>query len=484
MMRRVYISAAHKSSGKTTVSIGLCAALKDRGLRVQPFKKGPDFIDPLWLTQAAGRPCHNLDFHTMSAAEIGDCFATASQGADIAVIEGNKGLFDGVALDGSNSNAALARYLQAPVVLVINAQGINRGIAPLVIGYRHFDPDLPIAGIILNRVGGARHEAKLRAVLKAFTDVPVLGALWDSASAAISERHLGLIPSGEHDGAAAAVDRLMQIIRDHVDVGAIAGLGMGELSRTTASPARKHKPDLRIGIPRDAAFSFYYPGDLEALSAGGAELVFFDALKDRRLPEVDGLFIGGGFPETQAGALAANTEMRGAIRAAIEDGLPVYAECGGLMYLCRTLAWRGETHPMVGVLAADAAMEAKPVGHGYVNLKPTGAHPWWPESTEGASTVVPAHEFHYSRLINVAPETVYAYKVARGHGIDGQNDGIVYKNVLAGYAHLRDVQASRWTGRFLDFVRSHRHAARATSVVTSRCCCAPTMAGAPCDARL
>ncbi len=482
MMRRVYISAAHKSSGKTTVSIGLCAALKERGLRVQPFKKGPDFIDPLWLTQAAGRACHNLDFHTMSIAEIRDCFAMASQDADIAVIEGNKGLFDGVALDGSNSNAALARHLAAPVVLVINAQGINRGIAPLVIGYRHFDPDLPVAGIILNRVGGARHEAKLRAVLKAFTDVPVLGALWDSASVSITERHLGLIPSGEHDEAASAVERLSRVIQDHVDVDAIAHVEPGERPVSVTARPRRRAVDLRIGVPRDAAFSFYYPGDLEALAAGGAELVFFDTLKDKRLPEVDGLFIGGGFPETQAGALAANSGMRRAIRAAIEEGLPVYAECGGLMYLCRTLSWRGATYPMVGALAADAQMEEKPIGHGYVNLQPTAAHPWWPGGPVTGRAVVPAHEFHYSHLVDVAADTVYAYKVTRGHGIDGQNDGIVYKNVLAGYAHLRDVQASPWTGRFLDFVRNRRPAAGILADA-SCCCCAPSMAGAPCDAR-
>ncbi len=483
MTRRIYISAAHKSSGKTTVSIGLCAALRERGLTVQPFKKGPDFIDPLWLTEASGRACHNLDFHTMSTAEIMACFARVSEGADIAVIEGNKGLFDGMALDGSNSNAALAHHLAAPVVLVINAQGINRGIAPLVIGYRHFDPALPIAGIILNRVGGPRHEAKLRNVLKTFTDVPVLGAIWDSATVGITERHLGLIPSGEHEGAGGAIGRLMQAVKDNVDIDAILATEQSALVLPEIVAPKSATADVRIGIPRDAAFSFYYPGDLEALAAGGAELVFFDALHDARLPEVDGLFIGGGFPETQAAALGANSGMRKSIRDAIEAGLPVYAECGGLMYLCRTLSWRGQTYPMVGALAADSVTEEKPVGHGYVNLRPTGTHPWWSARQGSDQPAIPAHEFHYSHLTNVAPDTVYAYKVARGHGIDGKNDGIVYKNVLAGYTHLRDVQASAWTGRFLAFVRQQRQAARAPVTTTSCRCCAPSRAGAPCDAR-
>ena len=457
MNARVYLSAAHKSSGKTTIAIGLCAALKASGLSVQPYKKGPDYIDPLWLTQASGRPCYNLDFHTMTVEEITQCFARASHGADICVIEGNKGLFDGVALDGSNSNAALAHTLSAPVVLVIDAHGISRGIAPLVIGYRHFDPTLPIAGLILNRVGGARHEAKLRAVLSAYTDVPVLGALQESAALAITERHLGLVPSGEWAGASAVIGRLAQVISDHVDVAAIAALGreaplLGRVPRIKAAPR-----SVRIGVARDAAFSFYYPGDLEALTAAGAELVFFDTLKDTHLPDVDGLLIGGGFPETQARALAANTALRAAIRKAIEEGLPAYAECGGLMYLARSVTWQHERFPMVGVIAGDAVMEDKPVGHGYVVLKPTNAHPWTSWRAQQGKTL-PAHEFHYSRLVNVDPDTVFAYEVARGHGVDGRHDGIVYKNLLAGYGHLRDVQASPWTEHFLAFVRSCRAA--------------------------
>ena len=328
MTAHVYLAAAHKSSGKTTVAIGLCAALKGRGLIVQPYKKGPDYIDPLWLSEASGRPCYNLDFHTMSVAEITDCFTQAASGADIAVIEGNKGLYDGVALDGSNSNAALVHQLGTPVVLVIDAKGITRGLAPLLIGYRQFDPSIQIAGVILNRVGGARHEAKLRAVVETYTDVRVLGAVWDSPALAMTERHLGLVPSGEHEGAAALIANLASAINDHVDVDAISVLGT-ELPPLPIWPAKAPvRRDVRIGIARDRAFSFYYPGDLEAMRSAGAEIVAFDALNDTQLPDIDGLFIGGGFPETQAQALSANTAMRSAIKAAIEDGLPTYAECG------------------------------------------------------------------------------------------------------------------------------------------------------------
>ncbi|WP_298137684.1 cobyrinate a,c-diamide synthase [Acidiferrobacter sp.] len=461
MTARVYLSAAHKSSGKTTVAIGLTRALTRLGHRVAPFKKGPDYIDPLWLTAASGHACHNLDYHTMSAAEISALYERAGAGADVRVIEGNKGLFDGVALDGSNSNAALARALATPVVLVIDCRGMSRGVAPLVIGYRHFDPSLEIAGVILNRVGGARHEAKLRAVLQEYTDVPVLGAVQESADLAITERHLGLVPSGEWDGAEALIARLGEAVLAQVDVAAIARLGEDGKAPGLKSCGGAGHADVRIGIIRDRAFSFYYPGDLEALKAQGAELVFIDALRDQALPDIDGLFLGGGFPETEARALSANGALRAAIRTAIEQGLPAYAECGGLMYLTRRLTYQGETHPMVGVIAADTVMGRKPAGHGYAGLKPTAAHPWAQGHLDRG--IVPAHEFHYSHLTDIAKDTVYAYEVTRGTGITGHHDGIVYKNLLAGYAHLRDVAACPWTAAFVGFVRAHRlrHAAPA-----------------------
>ncbi len=457
MTARLYVSAAHKSSGKTTLAIGLTRALTMRGSTVQPYKKGPDYIDPLWLTKASGRPCHNLDYHTMGASEITALYEDAALGADVLLVEGNKGLYDGVALDGSDSNAALVHQLQTPVVLVIDCRGVTRGVAPLVLGYRHFDPSMPIAGIVLNRVGGARHEGKLRAVLERYTDVPVLGAVHESPDLAITERHLGLVPSGEWDGAEDLIERLAHAVMAQVDVEAIARLGEDGKAPAEVRGARARGADVRIGIIRDRAFSFYYPGDLEALEEAGAKLVFIDALRDERLPLIDGLFIGGGFPETEAQALSANGALRAKIHAAIEAGLPTYAECGGLMYLTRSLTFAGRTYPMVGVIAADTVMEARPAGHGYVALKARDTHPWARGALDHGS--IPAHEFHYSHLVDIAPDTAYAYDVARGTGISGRRDGIVYKNCLAGYAHLRDVAACRWTEAFVGFVRAHKSAA-------------------------
>ena len=217
-MKRLLVSAAHRSSGKTTVTLGLCAALSAQGERVQAFKKGPDYIDPMWLAQASGRPCYNLDPYLMTPAQVRGLFGQHAQAADISVVEGNMSLYDGLALDGSNSNAALAHMLELPVLLVIDARGMTRGIAPLILGYQAFDKNLRIAGVILNRLGGSRHEAKLRAVIEHYTDVPVLGAVAEDEVLAVSERHLGLMPSNEHGQAEEQVRRIGQRIAAQVDL--------------------------------------------------------------------------------------------------------------------------------------------------------------------------------------------------------------------------------------------------------------------------
>jgi len=455
-MYRLLVSAAHKSSGKTTLSIGLTAALHRRGLAVQPFKKGPDYIDPLWLTAAAGRACRNLDLYLSPEPSIATAFESGCAGADVALVEGNKGLYDGLALDGSNSNAALARLLGLPVVLVLDARGMTRGVAPLILGYQAFDRDIRIAGVILNRVGGARHESKLRAVIEHYTEVPVLGALHENESLRIEERHLGLMPATEAAQAQALIERLADAVAGSVDLDHLLA-ACGTPGAAAALPsAAAPRSDLRVGIARDRAFGFYYPEDLESLQRAGAEPVFFDTLSDAQLPPVDALFIGGGFPEVLAAELAANQPLRAAIRAAVEGGLPTYAECGGLMYLARSIRWRNVTYPMAGALPVDVEMLARPVGRGYVHLQPTDAHPWPGESP----AVLRAHEFHYSRLVNVDPALRFAYRVQRGHGIDGERDGIVFGNTLASYAHLRSVAGHDWPARFVAFARAKREAAR------------------------
>lgn len=453
-MSRVYISAAHKSSGKTTLSIGLSAAFSLRNLKVQCFKKGPDYIDPKWLEKATQRPCYNLDFNTMSHKEITNCCGFHSHGADFSLIEGNKGLYDGVDIQGHDSNAALVKLLETPVILVIDCSGITRGVAPLLQGYEKFDTDLKIAGVILNKVASERHEQKLRAVVEYYTDIPVLGIVRKNPDLEIKERHLGLIPSNEEGKAEKIISTLAKIVSTDIDLDAILEIGAGAqrlpFKDNALNSDRNDK--IRIGIFRDAAFGFYYPDDLESLQKHGAELVFINALEDNALPELDGLFIGGGFPETQAEKLAANRLLQKEVKAKIENGLPVYAECGGLMYLTRSIQWAGRSHEMVGVLQADAIMYDRPAGRGYAKLQRLDDALWGNTSADYPSEM-PAHEFHYSRLENIEQPLKYAYKVLRGTGIENGYDGIIYKNLLASYIHLRDTSQYHWTQHFLEFVR-------------------------------
>ncbi len=456
-MAHLLISAAHKSSGKTTVSIGICGALRARGVTVQPFKKGPDYIDPLWLGEASNRPCHNLDFYTMSESEIRDVFTRCSATADIAVIEGNKGLYDGLDLLGSNSNAALAELLRTPVVLVIDARGMTRGVAPLILGYQAFDPNIRIAGVILNRLGGSRHETKLRAVIEHYTDARVLGAVYQDETLEIVERHLGLMPSNEATAAQLKIAAIARTVSAQVDLDALLELARSVPTPMPSQPVQATfgtKPDVCIGVARDAAFCFYYPDDLRALEAAGARLMHFDALRDQRLPRVDGLFIGGGFPEVQMAALERNAGLRMAIRQALEAGMPAYAECGGLMYLSRSITWNGRSCEMAGLIPADVVMHAKPQGRGYVRLRETDSFPWpRPAAGSQAPVEVRAHEFHYSKLDNLAPGAEFAYEVIRGYGVDGSHDGILVNRTLASYTHLRDVAGNHWAARFVRYVR-------------------------------
>ena len=476
---RIFISAAHKSSGKTTLSIGLCGALYAQGLSVQSFKKGPDYIDPLWLAKASGgasegRSCHNLDFNTMSHNEILRTLTSYADAADISIIEGNKGLFDGVALDGSDSNAAVAKLTQSPVILVIDTRGVTRGVAPLLMGYQQFDPEVNIAGVIFNLSSGGRHERKLRAVTEEYTDIPVLGVVKKNDLLTVDERHLGLKPSNEGQGATQKITDISRIVADSVDLSKIIAIAnnapnLDMQERQIVTVVAKNTLTLRLGICDDSAFGFYYAGDKLALEQAGAELIIINTLKDKCLPDnLDGLFIGGGFPETHMQALSANTSMRKSILDAIEAGLPTYAECGGLMYLSQSIHWKGKIAPMVGIIPADSIMHKKPQGRGYVILEETADMPWLSENDddnqrETGDKFIKAHEFHYSALSlnqkssekGLESKGKFAYKVHRGVGINGEYDGWVYKNLLANYSHMRDTDSFHWAQRFIKTMRSH-----------------------------
>jgi len=472
---RIYISAAHKSSGKTTLSIGLCAAFSKQSaqeFKVQPFKKGPDYIDPLWLAQASGgHACHNLDFNTMSNSEIVRTLVDYGKDTDISIIEGNKGLYDGVALDGSDSNAAVAKLIQSPVILVIDTRGVTRGVAPLLMGYQQFDSEVNIAGVIYNLSSGGRHESKLRAVTEEYTDIPVLGVVRKNALLEVDERHLGLKPSNEGLGAAQKIADISQIVAESVDLSRLLEIAKQAPEVKYDKPASHshvsyqtsaNQAKVRLGICEDSAFGFYYAGDKLALEQAGAELIKIDTLNDNSLPDnLEGLFIGGGFPETHMQTLSENTSMRQSIFNAIEAGLPTYAECGGLMYLSKNIQWKGRTAPMVGIIPADAIMNNKPQGRGYVKLEETADMPWQKKPIEETGNtdnkIINAHEFHYSALQDsekaLESKGKFAYKVHRGVGINGKYDGWVYKNLLANYSHMRDTDRFHWAQRFIESIR-------------------------------
>ncbi|MEO5342357.1 MAG: cobyrinate a,c-diamide synthase [Gammaproteobacteria bacterium SHHR-1] len=459
-MTAFYLSATHKSSGKTSLSIGLAAAMRQSGRPVQTFKKGPDYIDPLWHARASGRPCYNLDFNTQGREEILALYRRKAQGAEVVLVEGNKGLFDGMDLLGSDSNAAMALLLDLPIVLVLDVQGIIRGVAPLLLGYSQFQPGVRLAGVILNKVGGSRHEAKVRQTIEHYTDIPILGAVHRSEELRIEERHLGLVPSNEAAGVDATIARFADRVREQVDLSALLALQGPSLGPAPTEPVGR-MPDVRLAIARDAAFGFYYADDLEALERAGARLLPFSPLHDECMPKADGLFLGGGFPETHMESLAANGAMLESIRRFIRQGGPCYAECGGLMYLCRELRWRGRAAPMAGVISADAVMYDQPQGRGYVLMQQTPAHPW-PGGDQDRQ--LPVHEFHYSRLENLAPGHAFAYSLSRGMGIDGSRDGLISQNLLASYGHQRQVAGNPWADRFLAFIRQCRGAAAKPSM--------------------
>ncbi|HCJ12679.1 MAG TPA: cobyrinic acid a,c-diamide synthase, partial [Gammaproteobacteria bacterium] len=308
MASSIYLSAAHKSSGKTVVSLGLCAAFKAKSLNVQSFKKGPDYIDPIWLSQASGNPCYNLDFYNMSEDEITQLYGQYASNSDIAIIEGNKGLYDGMNVTGGDANADLAKLLKLPVILVVDATGITRGVAPLVKGYQVFDTDVHIAGVVLNKIAGDRHESKLIQAIEHYTDIPVLGAIRRSTELIIDERHLGLMPANETPESQKFIDTAAKHIADQVDLDRLIGINQ----KTIESPTpviNNTTSSITVAVAKDSAFGFYYQDDLDAFDSLGVDLVYFDTLTDDKLPEADALFIGGGFPEMQLEALSANQSL-------------------------------------------------------------------------------------------------------------------------------------------------------------------------------
>jgi len=443
------ISSPQGHSGKTIVTVGLCKLLTQRGLLIQPFKKGPDYIDPSWLTMAAGRSCRTLDPFLIPEDRLVRSYSRSSQGVNLAVVEGAMGLYDG--LDSYGTTAEVASLFQIPVILVVNTARMTTSIAAMVKGYQFFQTDIKIAGVILNYVSGHRHEEKLRGAVEQHCGIPVVGSIPRDPDLQIAERHLGLIPSLESDRAMLLVERIARKLEPHLDLEGILAIakeflpshsfpfasGEGNQGRE-GEPIKKAK----IGIMRDRAFNFYYPENLEALQEDGAQLTFINSFVDR-LPDVDGLYFGGGFPEFFLEDLEKNRGLRADIATVIEEGLPVYAECAGLMYLCRSIHWKGRSYEMVGIIPAEVDLSEKPEGHGYVMAEVVEENPFFP-----IGLTLRGHEFHHSRLPDPG-DLRFAYRIKRGQGVRNQQDGIVYKNLFASYVHLHALGTPEWARGFV-----------------------------------
>jgi cobyrinic acid a,c-diamide synthase len=455
------ISSPQGHSGKTIVTVGLCDALKRRGLSIQPFKKGPDYIDPSWLTIAAGRSCRNLDLFLIPKEKLVQTFEQACDKADLAIVEGAMGLYDG--LDAQGTTAEIARLLNIQIVLVVNTSRMTSSIAAMVKGYQLFQKGIEIAGVILNYVSGNRHEKKLKDAVEQYCGIPVVGSIPKDEGLRITERHLGLIPSSESSEAELSIERIGRKLESRLDLDLILTLARSSKAPQVSShllkkgktkksslplkegewvrgTARTQK--VRIGIIRDRAFNFYYPENLEALATEGAELFFIDSFKDR-LPKVDGLYIGGGFPEFFLKELEKNYRLRKEIANGIEADLPVYAECAGLMYLCRKIHWQSQSYEMVGAIPAEVQISEKPEGHGYVIAEIMDENPLFP-----VGLIIRGHEFHHSNVL-MKKGVRFAYQIRRGRGIDGKRDGVLYKNIFAAYTHLHALGTPSWAGAFV-----------------------------------
>ena len=434
---RVVICGLRGGSGKTIATLGLTGALRQRGLSVAPFKKGPDYIDPQWISLAANSPCRNLDLFLMSQDEIRHSILQYGSVSDIAVIEGNRGLYDGMDEEGTYSTAELAIQIEAPVILVVDCTKATRTIAALVLGCKLLNPKTPLRGVILNQVASERQESVIRRAVEQDTGIPVLGSIRKKRNFSFPERHLGLYPPSEQGSPQGILQQITEWFEDSVDVEAIINIAQSapqikcDERHIEAKKKRNDKEQIRIGLIRDEAFHFYYPENIEILEKGNAEIVEINSMKDKCLPEIDGLYIGGGFPEVYGNQLSENRVFRQNLYDEINSGLPVLAECGGLIYLSKAVVYQGCTYDMAGVFPVTYNISTKPQGHGYTIVRVDQENPFC-----SVGTLMSGHEFRYSQVTENEYDMADAvFEMKRGYGFDGTKDGLIFKNCVASFCH-------------------------------------------------
>ncbi|HCY88594.1 MAG TPA: cobyrinic acid a,c-diamide synthase [Desulfobacteraceae bacterium] len=449
----VVIAGLRGGSGKTIISLGITAAWRQNSIPVAPFKKGPDYIDAGWLSRAAGRPCYNMDTYLCEKDVVQDSYLTHAKGCDIAVVEGNRGLYDGIDTDGSTSTSELAKLLNLPVLLVLDCTKSTRTMAALLLGCMHFDPDIRICGVVLNRVAGKRHEGKVRANIERFCNVPVYGAVPKLREEDFPERHMGLVTSEEHNFSDKALQAAERVARENIDLDALytaitTGAWDGKSPSSTGATGAQGletaevTPEDRvtIGVVRDSAFQFYYPDNLDALENLGADIVFISPLTQESIPDVDAIYMGGGFPETHAPQLAENHGFRDNLKALSRKGLPIYAECGGLIFLGESIQLKDQVYPMTGILPIRFGLSRKPQGHGYTEVEVVQENPFYK-----IGEVLRGHEFRYSRIQSIDyTDDQMAFRMERGKGILEKKDGFFKDNTFGTYTHIHALGSQSW----------------------------------------
>lgn len=451
---RLVIAGLSGDSGKTIVTSCLLTAFERAGFSVAAFKKGPDYIDAAWLSVISQTACRNLDTYLVDPDKALKTFTSHAAGFDLCVVEGNRGLFDGKDVRGTHSTAELAKLLDAPVVLVVDTTKTTRTVAALVAGCQAFDPELKIAGVVLNKIAGQRHRKIVTEAIEQFCHLPVLGALpkLGRDSSLIPGRHLGLVTPSEFTSLDSLKAKLSEIAEKYLDVERIIAVAKAAAPMSVApTEASQPSKDIKIGYFKDSVFTFYYLENLEALEHQGAELVPVSSLEDSSLPKLDGLYIGGGFPETHAERLTGNRALMNSVKEAAEAGLPIYAECGGLIYLSRSLTWQDRTYPMTGLLDVDLTMHVKPVGHGYTALTADRPNPFFEIGSE-----IRGHEFHYSGPVAEIPDSVGCFRMTTGVGLGNGRDGLTYKNCVACYTHLHADGFAKWAEALAANARTYR----------------------------
>lgn len=452
----IVIAGLAGGSGKSVVSVGLTAYLAKKKRNVVPFKKGPDYIDAGWLALAAKKECYNLDPYLMSEETLQRSFQRHGSRAEVVVVEGNRGLYDGVNSSGGYSTAELAISLNLPVVLVVNCMKTTRTVAAMVLGCKMLDRRVDIRGVILNNIATERQRKIVTAAVEDATGIPVLGVVPRMKKDIFPMRHLGMVPYQEYLGCDDAVSYLAEIFEQSVDMEGLeetmSPIQHNDTFEFNNAGADNFTEKVKIGIIQDAAFQFYYAENLEALRNEGAELVMINALEDNSLPLLDGLYIGGGFPETSARELADNKDFRQSLKLAADEGLPIYAECGGLIYLGESITFGEREYSLTGVFPVRFGMSDKPQAHGYTIFEVDEDNPFYQRDA-----VVKGHEFRYSTILEWrgAPENL-GLKMKRGKGFADGRDGLMYKNVLALYTHVHAYGTPQWAPGFVGFCRRRK----------------------------